>query len=51
MKSVDMCGEFWYVMPKPDGERILVITKNKRTFCRDKNGKLLKKCSTRIPNG
>nr|CCA19475.1 snurportinlike protein putative [Albugo laibachii Nc14] len=44
-------GEGWYVLPRPEGKRCLVITNNGVTVARKTNGSTLQKFPSALPNG
>ncbi|CCI44482.1 unnamed protein product [Albugo candida] len=44
-------GEGWYVLPRPEGKRCLVIANNGVTVARKTNGSTLQKFPSGLPNG
>ncbi|OQR81202.1 snurportin-like protein [Achlya hypogyna] len=44
-------GEGWYVLPRPDGKRCLVIAANGSTIARTQSGSVLKKFPSALPSG
>uniref|UniRef100_A0AAV1VBX9 Snurportin-1 n=1 Tax=Peronospora matthiolae TaxID=2874970 RepID=A0AAV1VBX9_9STRA len=49
--SNSVLGEGWYVLPRPEGKRCLVITNGGMTIARIPSGNVLKKFPSALPNG
>ncbi|DBA86304.1 TPA: hypothetical protein ACH3X2_005543 [Trebouxia sp. C0005] len=46
----NLCSE-WYVMPRPEGRRCLVISSQQMTISRHRNGSILHRFPSILPNG
>ena len=44
-------GEGWYVFPRPEGKRCLVIAAKGKTVTRKRNGAVLGRFESNLPNG
>ncbi|TMW60328.1 hypothetical protein Poli38472_000370 [Pythium oligandrum] len=44
-------GEGWYVVPRPEGKRCLVVTNSGVTIARTQSGSIFKKFPSALPNG
>lgn len=47
----DLTPDEWYIIPKPEGARCLLIAKEGLSFIRDKNGFCIKKFISNFPGG
>jgi snurportin-1 len=47
----DLGGSNWYVIPRPEGQRCLVVAANGKTISRLRNGSVLHRFQSALPNG
>ena len=47
----DLGGSNWYVIPRPEGKRCLVVAANGKTTSRLRNGSVLHRFQSSLPNG